>query len=86
MKKFVIQGVEWSSDEVKNFICSDFTLYYGARILKSAVKIEFEYLTRFNTTAIKFYVKTPCLMEYDGYRRIHYTCEFETGIFTRDEV
>lgn len=85
MKKYVISDFEWSSDDLKNWICSKFSFYYGGRISKAAVKIEFLYLTRNNTTAIKFYVKTPRSMEYGGYRIIHYTCEYETGIFTRDE-
>lgn len=85
MKTAIINGVEWSYDELKKWLCNEFAFYYGGRISKTAVKIHFLYHTRDGLIAIKFSVKTPKSIEYGGYRTIYYTCVFETGIFTRDD-
>lgn len=84
-KAIIIKGVEWSCDELKNWLCNEFGFYFGGRISKTSVKIHFLFLTRDDLTAIKFSVKTPKSMQYGGYRTIYYTCIFETGIFTREE-
>ncbi|MBR1749603.1 MAG: hypothetical protein IJ740_01795 [Ruminococcus sp.] len=85
MKKYNIKGVEWPSDSLKNWICREYQVYYGAKLSKTAVSISFVYLTKDDFAAIKFYVRTPKNLDYGANLRIGYTCVFETGVFIRDD-